>query len=67
MKGQKFEKAENMRIPVGKILCLPYKLNSYLTDVKEVCKMRNSLLFRTKIVFYWKIAYIRQKLPCLRY
>ena len=40
------------------MLCLPisYKLNNYLTltEIKEVCRMRNSLIFRTKIVFYWK-------------
>ena len=42
-----------MKLPIGKILGLPisYKFNSYLTEIKEVCRMRNSLLFWTKIVF----------------
>ena len=49
-----------MRLPIGKILGLPisYKFNSYLTEIKEVCRMRNSLLFWTKIVFLWKKTFI---------
>ena len=40
-----------MRIPIGKILSLPisYKFNSYLTKIKDVCRMKNcSLFFRQK-------------------
>ena len=45
-----------MKPPIGKILGLPisYNFNNYLTEIKEVCRMRNSLLFWTKIVFNGK-------------